>query len=88
MHTYKVVNAQPMNSISPEIFQSFNPLFVVALTFPVMGFFAWLNKKNIEPSVPRKIGFGMIIAAIGFVILLISSLNLTSPHRLTGITCS
>lgn len=81
---YKFVYAEPMNAISPEIFQSFNPLFVVALTFPVMGFFALLNKKNIEPSVPKKIGFGMIIAAIGFIILLISSLNLPSPNILKG----
>lgn len=77
-------NAESMNAISPEIFQTFNPLFVVALTFPVMGFFAWLNKKNIEPSVPKKIGFGMIIAAVGFIILLISSLKLPSPHLLNG----
>jgi proton-dependent oligopeptide transporter, POT family len=81
---YKMVSAENMNAISPEIFQSFNPLFVVALTFPVMGFFAWLNKKNIEPSVPKKIGFGMVIAAIGFTIVLISSLNLSSPHLLAG----
>jgi POT family proton-dependent oligopeptide transporter len=81
---YFLVNAESMNAISPEIFQSFNPLFVVALTFPVMGFFAWLNKKNIEPSVPKKIGFGMIIAAIGFIIVLVSSLNLSSPHLLAG----
>jgi POT family proton-dependent oligopeptide transporter len=80
----KLVNAEPMNAISPEIFQSFNPLFVVALTFPVMGIFAWLNKKNIEPSVPKKIGFGMIIAAIGFIILLVCSLKLSSPHLLNG----
>ena len=81
---YKLVHAESMNSISPEIFQSFNPLFVVALTFPVMGFFAMLNKRNIEPSVPKKIGFGMVIAAVGFIILLISSLNLPSPHMLNG----
>ena len=81
---YKIVSAESMNAISPEIFQSFNPLFVVALTFPVMGFFAWLNKKNIEPSVPKKIGFGMVIAAIGFTVVLISSLNLSSPHLLAG----
>jgi POT family proton-dependent oligopeptide transporter len=81
---YFLVKADSMNAISPEIFQSFNPLFVVALTFPVMGFFAYLNKKNIEPSVPKKIGFGMIIASIGFIILLISSLNLSSPHLLAG----
>jgi len=82
---YNVVKAEPMNAISPEIFQSFNPLFVVALTFPVMWFFAWMNKKNIEPSVPKKIGFGMIIAAIGFSILLISSIHLPSPHSLNGV---
>jgi POT family proton-dependent oligopeptide transporter len=81
---YKYASADTMNSISPEIFQSFNPLFVVALTFPVMGFFAWLNKKNIEPSVPKKIGFGMVIASIGFFILLISSLHLSSPNLLAG----
>jgi POT family proton-dependent oligopeptide transporter len=81
---YRIVNANAASAISPEIFQSFNPLFVVALTFPVMGFFAWLNKKNIEPSVPKKIGFGMIIATIGFIILLICSLNLSSPGLLNG----
>jgi proton-dependent oligopeptide transporter, POT family len=79
-----LLKAGSINDISPEIFQTFNPLFVVALTFPVMGFFAWLNKKNIEPSVPRKIGFGMIIAAIGFIFALVCSLNLSSPHLLNG----
>ena len=72
------------NSISPEIFQSFNPLFIVALTFPVMGAFAWLAKKGIEPSTPKKIGIGMVIAAIGFIIVLISSIGLPSPSSLAG----
>jgi len=70
------------NSISPEVFQSFNPLFIVTLTFLVMGFFGWLNKRGKEPSTPRKIGFGMIIAALGFLVILIASLNLVSPHEL------
>jgi POT family proton-dependent oligopeptide transporter len=81
---YRIVSVDSANAISPEIFQSFNPLFVVALTFPVMGLFAWLNKKNIEPSVPKKIGFGMIVATIGFIILLVCSLNLSSPGLLNG----
>jgi POT family proton-dependent oligopeptide transporter len=70
------------NAISPEIFQSFNPLFIVSLTFPVMAFFLWLNKRGLEPSTPKKIGIGMIIAAVGFAIILIASLNLVSPHEL------
>jgi POT family proton-dependent oligopeptide transporter len=72
------------NSISPEIFQSFNPLFIVALTFPVMAAFSWLNKKGIEPSTPKKIGIGMIIAALGFVVVLIASIGVPSPASLAG----
>ncbi|HBE42349.1 MAG TPA: MFS transporter [Bacteroidales bacterium] len=73
------------NSIVPEVFQSFNPLFIVALTFPVMGFFAWMNAKGKEPSTPKKIGIGMIIAAIGFIIILIASIGAPSPASLRGL---
>lgn len=72
------------NLISPEIFQSFNPLFIVALTPLVMGIFTLLNKKGKEPSSPRKIGIGMIIAAFGFILVLISSLGLVSPKEMAG----
>jgi len=70
------------NLISPEVFQSFNPLFIVALTPLVMGFFSWLSKRNLDPSTPKKIGIGMIIASLGFVIVLIASLDLVSPYLL------
>lgn len=81
---YFVSGYQAMNPISPEIFQSFNPLFIVALTFPVMGIFTWLRNRNIEPSTPRKIGIGMIIAAIGFVIMLVASLELVAPRLIAS----
>ena len=71
-----------LNPIAPEVFQSFNPLFIVALTFPVMGVFTFLRNRNLEPSAPKKIGIGMIIAALGFVIILIASIGLVSPHEL------
>lgn len=78
--TYHFVSGYSiLNPIAPEIFQSFNPLFIVVLTFPVMGIFAWLRKKNIEPTTPRKIGIGMIIAAVGFVVVLVGSVGLISP---------
>lgn len=81
---YFASNNSSSNSISPEVFQSFNPLFIVALTPLVMGVFAWMNKKGKEPSSPRKIGIGMFIAAIGFILVLIASLNLASPKELAG----
>ena len=70
------------NPIAPETFQSFNPLFIVTLTFAVMAVFAWLNRKGMEPSTPKKIGIGMLIAALGFVVMVIGSRNLISPHEL------
>jgi len=70
------------NPIAPEVFQSFNPLFIVSLTFPVMAVFTWLRNKNLEPSTPKKIGIGMFIAALGFLVILIASIGLVSPHEL------
>lgn len=77
-------NSQSENAIAPEIFQAYNPLFIVSLTFVVMAMFAWLNKKNMEPSTPKKIGIGMIIAAIGFLFVLVPSIDLLSPSSLGG----
>ncbi len=76
---YFMTQNSSVNSISPEVFQSFNPLFIVALTPIVMGIFAMLAKKGKEPSTPKKIGLGMIIAAVGFVLVLIASIGLVSP---------
>lgn len=74
-----ITNAPAKTPIEPEKFQAFNPLFIVILTFPVMAFFNWLRKKNIEPSTPRKIGIGMLIASTAFVIMLVGSIGLPSP---------
>ncbi|GAP42541.1 POT family [Lentimicrobium saccharophilum] len=79
---YFISRSSASNPIAPEVFQSFNPLFIVSLTFPVMAVFTWLQKKNMEPSTPKKIGIGMIIAAIGFVVILVASVGLVSPHEL------
>jgi POT family proton-dependent oligopeptide transporter len=73
---------ESQNPIAPEVFQSFNPLFIVSLTFVVMAAFAWLNKKGMEPSTPKKIGIGMIIASLGFTVMIIGSIRLISPNEL------
>ena len=70
------------NPISPEIFQQFNPIFIVFITPIVIGFFAYLNKKGKEPSSPKKIGIGMLITAVGFLIMVIASQGLMSPAEL------
>lgn len=72
---------QPM-SITPQIFQQFNPFFIIILTPVTVGIFSWLQKRNSEPSAPRKIGIGMIIAALGFVLLAFASTGLPTPSAL------
>jgi len=72
------------NSIEPETFQQFNPILIVFLTPIVVGIFAWQRKRNREPSTPRKIGTGMILAAAGFILMMIASFSLISPADLAG----
>ena len=62
-----------------SIFQQFNPFFVIALTPVAMALFGWLGKIGKEPSAPRKIAYGMLVASIGFVIMSIGSVGLLSP---------
>jgi POT family proton-dependent oligopeptide transporter len=73
------------NRFVPQMFQHFNPFFIVALTPIVVGFFAWLNRKGKEPTAPRKIGMGMIITAVAFGILAVGSIGLPSPKSLGGL---
>ncbi|MCX6306072.1 MAG: peptide MFS transporter [Bacteroidetes bacterium] len=70
------------NPISPEIFQQFNPIFIVFVTPIIIGFFAYLSKNGKEPSSPKKIGIGMLITAIGFLIMVLASQGLMSPAEL------
>ncbi|RUT77918.1 peptide MFS transporter [Ancylomarina longa] len=77
LSTYYFYSQNPeVNPFSPELFQHFNPTMIVLLTPIIVGLFAWLNKRGKEPSAPRKIGIGMIITSVGFLILLIGSLGL------------
>ncbi|MDE6782199.1 MAG: hypothetical protein K2J17_00615, partial [Paramuribaculum sp.] len=60
----------------PQIYQQFNPFYVVALTPFSVAIFSWLAKKKKEPSAPRKIGLGMLVAGVGFGVMAIGSLGL------------
>ncbi|HEY9166533.1 MAG TPA: peptide MFS transporter [Candidatus Kryptonia bacterium] len=75
----KCVTFQPLNPISPESYQSFNPMFIIFLTPMIIGFFGWLNRKRIEPSSPGKIGLGMFITAVSFTIMIFASIGLPAP---------
>ena len=76
---YKAVNVSGAVSVSAPIFQQFNPFYVVALTPVSLAIFGALAKRGKEPSAPRKIAYGMLIAAVGFVVMVFASMGLLTP---------
>ncbi len=78
-YNYLTLNGSSIE-VLPQMFQQFNPFFVVALTPVSLAVFGTLAKRGKEPSAPRKIGIGMLIAALGFVIMAVCSFGLPTPH--------
>ncbi|MDE5805132.1 MAG: MFS transporter, partial [Paramuribaculum sp.] len=69
-----------VTNIDPAIYQQFNPFYVVALTPFSMALFAWLGRKGKEPSAPRKIGYGMVMAAAAYGVMVLGSLSLVGTN--------
>lgn len=66
----------PLTGIQPQQYQQFNPFYVVALTPVSLAIFGYLARRKSEPSAPRKIGYGMIMAAVAYGLMLIGSLSI------------
>lgn len=71
-------------AVSAPIFQQFNPFYVVALTPVSMALFGSLAAKGKEPSAPRKIAYGMIVAAVAYALMAVFSYDLPMPQTETG----
>lgn len=78
---YQYSNAPASTPVDAPIFQQFNPFFVVALTPVSLAFFSYLAQRGKEPSAPKKIGLGMLIAAIGFIVISLSCFGLATPNE-------
>ena len=63
----------PLTGIQPQQYQQFNPFYVVALTPVSLAIFGWLASRKKEPSAPRKIGYGMIMAGAAYALMCIGS---------------
>ena len=71
-------------TVSAPIFQQFNPFYVVALTPVSMAIFGSLAAKGKEPSAPRKIAYGMIVAAVAYALMAFASFGLPMPETVAG----
>jgi proton-dependent oligopeptide transporter, POT family len=57
------------SDVSGVISNAINPFFVIVLTFPLIWFWGWLDKKGKEPSTPAKMGIGMLLVAAAYMIM-------------------
>ena len=77
---YQYTQVSGSIAVSAPIFQQFNPFYVVALTPVSMAIFGALAKRGKEPSAPRKIAYGMLVAAAGFAVMAVGSMGLLTPN--------
>ena len=56
-------------SVSGTISNAINPFWVVTLTFPLVWFWRWLDRRGLEPSTPAKMTIGMTLTGLSFFIL-------------------
>jgi POT family proton-dependent oligopeptide transporter len=79
------LNSYPdSNQIEPERFFSFNAMFIVLLTPIIVSYFAALNRKGKEPSSPGKIGIGMLLTGLSFLIMVFASTGLPAVYSIAG----
>lgn len=63
-------------------FQSVNPAAVVLLAPLVALAWGFLDKRGIEPSIPRKFGLGLLGNAVAFALLMYALTNLVDARNL------
>jgi len=57
------------SNVSGVISNAINPFWIIVLSLPLVRFWRWLNSKGLEPSTPAKIGLGMLLTSVCFLIL-------------------
>jgi len=76
--TDRVINGWEMPA---SWLQAVNGLFIIALAPLFSALWLWLGARN--PSIPAKMGFGLIFLGIGFSVLAWGSANATLEHQVS-----
>ena len=68
-------------------FQSINSIFII-LFAPVFAWvWVWLAQRNLNPSTPAKFGLGLILLAVGFLMMVIASTIVASGDKARSVRC-
>jgi proton-dependent oligopeptide transporter, POT family len=61
-------------SLSPELFQSVNPIFILLFTPLLVMFWTFLRKRGREPATAAKMAIGMLLGAASYAIMTVAAL--------------
>jgi POT family proton-dependent oligopeptide transporter len=62
-------------------FQSVGPVFVITLAPVMAGVWVALARRNLNPSLPVKFGLGLILLALGFVVMAGAATFVAAGHK-------
>lgn len=65
-------DGQTLHVLSPEIFQSVNPFFIILFTPLLVWIFLLLARRKREPNTPIKVSLGIIMAGLSSLLMLIA----------------
>ncbi|MBI4238744.1 MAG: peptide MFS transporter [Deltaproteobacteria bacterium] len=71
--TYWADNNTDWN-VSGTIANAINPFFVITLTFPLVWFWQWLDRRGREPSTAIKMVMGMTLTALAYFVMTMAGL--------------
>lgn len=61
-------------------FQSVNSLAIIGLAPIIAAIWIWMGKRNVEPSIPRKFGLGLLGNGLAFLLLMYALSYLVDAH--------
>ncbi len=56
-------------NVTGTISNAINPMYIILLTFPLVWFWGFLDKRGKEPSTPTKMAIGMTLTGLSFFVL-------------------
>jgi POT family proton-dependent oligopeptide transporter len=65
LYTDRYVDRQ---GVPASLFQSINPIYIVALGPVFAGLWSWLGRRGLEPSAPAKFGLALVQVGLSFLV--------------------
>ncbi len=75
-------------NVTGTISNSINPFWIIVLTFPLVWFWGFLDKRGKEPATPTKMAIGMMLTGLSFFVLYFAATvgegQQATPEQLTN----